>query len=141
MCHSQRQKGSMIVIAIFIMVVLTVLASTMISVISNSSSSALKEVYGLRAQQSAKAGLQTLVSQSFPIGNPVQVCNTNVTSPASFSQIEGFLACRFEARCTTDVISFGGITYNYYKYSSTGQCDLADSTISRTLSVDAMEAL
>ncbi|MFC3123033.1 type II secretory pathway component [Agaribacter flavus] len=134
-----KQAGSMTVIALFIMLVLTLLVFTMISVLTSSSATAVQEVYGLRARQAAKVGLQALTSQSFPIGSSTQSCNTSISSPVSFAQINGFRGCSYQARCTSETIVFGGLSYDYFKYSSVGRCDLADSVISRTLSVDAIQ--
>ncbi len=115
------------------------MAATMISVINSSSNTVLYEVYGVRAQQAAKAGLETLISQSFPIGGTPQVCSTSTTSSANFSNVPGFVGCAYSARCTTTTLTHAGVDYNYYKYESTGSCDLADGIVSRTLSVDAMQ--
>ncbi|MEM0910955.1 MAG: type II secretory pathway component [Pseudomonadota bacterium] len=136
-----KQRGSLLVLALFIIIVLTILAGTMMNVVSNSSSSVVNEVFGLRVQQAANAGIQSLVAQSFPIGSTPQVCQTTVSSPSSFSEIPGLQGCSYSARCDSEDIEYLGLDYRYYKFTSTGVCDLSGSVFSRTVSVDAMESL
>lgn len=134
-----RQGGSMIVMALFAIIVLALLAATLINMINTSSNSVLYEVYGVRAKNAAQAGIQELAMASFPLGTGPQLCNQVIASPASFSSISGFQACAFSARCTTEDISFNGEDYRYYRFSSTGSCEFNNIVVSRTLSVDAMQ--
>ena len=157
MCHNQReplrgnvytlstrqskQRGSMLIMALFIMVVLALLASAMIKVTSNASTSVADEAFGLRAQQAANAGIQSLISQSLPVGSAPQVCQTTVTSPASFSNIPGLIRCQYTARCQSEDIVYQGSSYRHYKFTSTGMCDLQGDLFSRTVAVNAVESL
>ena len=134
-----KQSGSMIVMALFAIIVLALLAGTLINMISASSNSVLYEVYGVRAKNAAQAGVQELAMRAFPLGTGPQQCNQVISSPASFSSIAGFQACDFSAICTTEDINFNGEAYRYYRFSSTGSCLLNDIVVSRTLSVDAMQ--
>lgn len=134
-----HQRGSMLVVALFILVVLTLLAGTMVTIISGSSKTVIHEVYGLRAQYAAQAGLETLIAQSFPANGAAQVCNLNESSTASFSQINGFRNCRFDAQCTSSDINFNGENHRFYRFASTGFCDTGETVVSRTLFVDAMQ--
>jgi MSHA biogenesis protein MshP len=134
-----KQSGSMIVMALFAIIVAALLATTLINMLSASSNSVLYEVYGVRAQKAAQAGVQELSMSAFPLGTGPQQCNQVISSPASFSSITGFQACDFSARCTTEDINFNGEDYRYYRFSSTGTCILNDIVVSRTLSVDAMQ--
>jgi MSHA biogenesis protein MshP len=137
--YRRAQRGSMLVMALFLLVVLTLLAGTMITIVSGSSKSVVHEVYGLRAQYAAQAGLENLIAQSFPAGSTAQVCNTNTSSTPSFSGIDGFRNCRFDAQCTSQEINFNGSNHRFYRYASTGFCDTGDGVVSRTLFVDAMQ--
>nr|WP_168711009.1 type II secretory pathway component [Ningiella ruwaisensis] len=137
--RNKNQSGSMIVMALFVLVVLTLLAGTMITLISGSNRAVISEVYGLRAQQAAHAGIESLIANSFPAGASSQSCNTNITITASFSNINGFKNCSFSASCRSQEISFNSETHRYYRYSSTGLCDTGAGIVSRTLYVDAMQ--
>jgi MSHA biogenesis protein MshP len=134
-----KQSGSMIVMALFVLIVLTLLAGTMITIISGSAKSVVHEVYGLRAQQAAHAGIESLIATSFPSGSPALVCSTSIGSEASFATIEGFRNCRYSASCSTSDISYNSTNYRYYRFSSTGVCDIDTGVVSRTLYVDAMQ--
>jgi MSHA biogenesis protein MshP len=136
---AQRQHGSMIVMALFAIIVLALLAGTLVNMISTSSNSVLYEVYGVRAKNAAQVGIQELAMASFPLGTGPQQCNQVIANSATFGSISGFQACEFSARCTTTDINFNGEDYRYYRFSSTGSCGLDGVVVSRTLSVDAMQ--
>jgi MSHA biogenesis protein MshP len=134
-----NQNGSMIVMALFAIIVLALLAGTLINMVSTSSNSVLYEVYGVRAKNAARAGIQELAMTAFPLGTGPQQCNQVISSPTSFSSITGFQACDFTARCITEDINFKGENYRHYRFSSTGSCGFSDIVVNRTLSVDAMQ--
>ena len=138
---SKAQNGSMIVTALFVIVVVSLLAGALINVISSSSTTTLHQVYGLRAKQAAQAGIQNLLFTSFPANGSAVSCNTNTTSPASFSMVKGLNGCRYESSCTTETISFGNIDRLHFKFSSTGSCEIDSNVVSRTLSVDAVQEI
>ncbi|WP_371193524.1 type II secretory pathway component [Glaciecola sp. SC05] len=134
-----QQSGSMLVMALFVLIVLTLLAGTMITIISGSSKSVVHEVYGLRAQQAAHAGIESLIRASFPAGSAAIACSVTENSSLSFATIEGFRNCTYSATCSSSDINFNSTDYRYYQYSSTGFCDTGDGIVSRTLYVDAMQ--
>lgn len=133
------QSGSMIVMALFAIIVLALLAGTLVNMLSTSSNSVLFEVYGVRAKNAAQAGIQELAMTSFPLGTGPQLCNQVIANPATFASISGFQSCQFIARCTTTDINFNGVDYRYYRFSSTGSCGFDGVVVSRTVSVDAMQ--
>lgn len=136
-----KQSGSMVIMALFLIIVVGLLAVTLISIVSASSNSSIHQVYGLRAQQAAQSGVQSLLQASFPAGGAAQSCNQTISNPASMSSVEGLQSCSFSATCETDSIAFANVDYLYFKYTSTGSCVINNSVISRTLSVDAMQEL
>lgn len=135
------QAGNMTVIALFVIVVVGLLSASLIKIVSSASNTTVSQVYGLRAQQAAQAGVHNLLQASFPAGGAPQACNQTVNSPASFSDVNGLQACRYLAECSTESIQFAGVDYLHYKLSSTGTCTVGDAVVSRTLSVDATEAI
>lgn len=136
---SNRQQGSMIVTALFVIVVVSLLAVALINIISASSNTTLHQVYGLRAKQAAHAGIQNLLFTSFPVDGSAVSCNTNAVSPNSFSSVTGLSACKYQSSCTTEIISFNNIDRLYFKFTSTGSCEINTNVVSRTLSVDAVQ--
>lgn len=136
-----HQRGSMLVISLFVIIVLALLGITMTRMISASSQSTIVEVYGLRALTAAQSGAQLLLEQSFPLNATAAACNTTITSDPTFSTIEGFSGCQFSASCTTELVTISGVANNYYRFSSTGQCLVGDIIVSRQVSLDAMQEL
>ena len=135
------QQGNMIVMAIFVIVVISLLAVALIKTISASSNTTIHQIYGLRAQQAAQAGVQTLLQASFAVDGSATPCNTTATSPASFSNVGGLNACAYQASCVTETVSFANVDRLYFKFSSTGSCLINDNVVSRTISVDAMQEI
>ena len=137
----KRQQGNMIVMALFVIVVVGLLAAALTNIISASSNSTLHQVYGLRAKQAAQAGIQDLLLTSFPITGSAVACNTTASSPASFSDVKGLNDCSYEATCVTETITFSNVDRLYFKFSSTGSCEINTNVVSRTLSVDAVQEI
>lgn len=138
---AHKQNGSMVVMALFIIVVVGLLAAAMIKIISASSDSTIHQIYGLRAQQAAKAGIEELMSVSFPIDGSVVSCNGAVTSAPSFSDVRGLNGCIYDAACDTQTITFNGAQHVNFKFSSTGRCEINTNVVTRTLSVDAVHQI
>jgi MSHA biogenesis protein MshP len=137
-----KQRGSMLVIALFVIVVLALLGATMTRMITASSQSTIVELSGLRALTAAQTGAQLLLQQTFPLNAPINACNTTISSTASFSgysSIQGVQSCAFEASCTTSEVEKAGETNNYYRFSSTGQCTVGDIVVTRQVLLDAMQ--
>ena len=137
----RSQQGNMTVIALFVIVVAGMLAGALIKTISAASNTMLHQVYGLRAQQAAQAGIQSLLQSSFPIGAAPVACDQTVTSPATFSTVNGLANCSFQARCTTKTVQFGSTDHFVYRFSSTGACSVDTDVVSRTISVDSVQEL
>jgi len=137
--NNTRQQGNMIVIALFVIVVVGLLAMALIDLIASSSNTTLHQVYGLRAKQAAHAGIQELLSASFPIDGSAVSCNQTMASPSSFSNVRGLNECSYQSTCVTQTISFEERDRLHFKFSSTGSCEINNNMVSRTLSVDAIQ--
>lgn len=135
------QSGNMIVMALFLIVVVALLSSALIKMVSASSNATIHQVYGLRAKLAAEAGIQHLLKTSFSPDGSVQSCNTTANSSNVFSNIDGLVACQYQAICTTNTVTHANQTYLSFKFSSTGSCQFNDYVVSRSLSVDAVEEL
>jgi MSHA biogenesis protein MshP len=135
-----KQQGSMLVMSLFIIIVLAMLGATMAQITMASNRAVITDMSGLHARNAAQVGLELLGQQSFPLNNPIAVCATTVSQPAGFTNIPGFGNCRFTASCTTESIWKGPQEHYYYRFSSTGECDVGNTIVSRTLSVDALES-
>ncbi|GGO71306.1 hypothetical protein GCM10010982_26800 [Bowmanella pacifica] len=130
----------MLMMALFILVILAGLGFALSRILSTSSDTIVNEVYGVRALQAAKSGLEIQLSEIFPIGSSVGVpssCQTDsVFQPLA---VPGLTNCAYLRRCQSQAYAAADI--RLYQLSVTGACQAGDSVISRTLSVDAREGL
>ena len=130
----KKQKGSALVIAIFIIVVMSLLGSALVKIISTNAETIAYEVIGTRAYQAAQTGAQKKMSQLFPLSPTVGVCNIN-TVPDDFSSVKGLENCTaVNVGCIEDA-TVNGVTY--YTITSTGQCTVAGISTSRKIEISA----
>jgi len=146
----KNQQGSALMLALFIIVVLTLLGTTLVKVLSTSSEAIAQEVIGTRALMAANSAMQAELSVLFPLATdaaipqPIGTCNANNTHdlPPSGSDIPGLYHCSASTTCdpyhTQDLIT-------YYRLTSTGECGSSDIAAdskaivrsSRTIQVEA----
>lgn len=137
-------QGSMLVIAIFVILVMAFLGITMVQMLSATSQSVVYEVLGTRALNAAQAGLQKIAANAFPINGGIVSCDDlvlPVQSNANFGQIAGFENCSYSARCTTTEIVKDGQLNNFYRFSSEGVCQSGDVWVSRSVAIDALQEI
>ncbi|MFT7006487.1 MAG: MSHA biogenesis protein MshP [Colwellia sp.] len=128
-----KQKGSALVIAIFIIVVITLLGAALVRMTSSNAETIAYEVIGTRAFQAAKSGAQKKMSELFPLLPNNGVCLGDVEY--DFSSIEGLENCKaINVGCTEEATVNGVI---YYTITSTGQCNVADVFTSRQIEISA----
>jgi len=129
-----KQKGSALVLAIFVIVVVTLLGATLVRIMSSNAETIAYEVIGTRSLQAAKAGAQRKMSELFPLLPSVGACEVN-SDPWDFSTIKGLEGCEaVNVSCEEDA-TVDGVTY--YTITSTGQCTVADVFTSRKIEISA----
>jgi MSHA biogenesis protein MshP len=132
-----KVKGSALVIAIFIIVVMSLIGSALVRMNSSSAENIAYEVIGTRAYQAAQAGAQRKLREVFPLLPQLlvpNVCPAN-TLQYDFSTIKGLENCNaINVNCVVDAF-VDGVTY--YTISSTGQCRVAEVFTSRKIEVKA----
>ena len=142
-----RSKGSALILALFIIIVLTLLGVALTRVLSTSNETIAQEVIGTRALMAANSAMQAQLQQLFPL-NATGTCPV-ITLPAltanyDFTTIDGLYHCKANTSCSlyfTDPAT--GV--NYFRITSTGECGSGDFSIensdavlsSRTLQVEA----
>jgi len=130
---THQQKGSALVLALFIMVIMTLLGTVLVRMISSNAETIAYEVIGTRAYQAAQAGAQRKLSEVFPLLPASGVCTA--ASQYDFFSIEGLNYCKAIAvGCVADA-TVDGVTY--YTITSTGQCDIAGVFTSRKIEIKA----
>jgi len=149
--HIVKQQGSSLVLALFVIIVLTLLGSVLIRMISTSSETVSQEVLGTRAYMAANSAMQAELQQLFPLNTAASgYCDTpiinkdHVLETISGDDIPGLYDCRAITSCNnfhSDLIN----NVEYYRLTSTGKCGSgsmnADSKVivksSRTIQVEA----
>ena len=140
------QKGSALVLAIFIIVVMTVLGAALTRMMSSSAETIAYEALGTRAYMAAQSGVEWKLQQLFPLGSNSQVnCSTAMANiPPDISTTEGLKSCQIQVNNPADwCTQFDNDGTRYYTVVSTGQCfiegdggDIIELT-SRTIEVEA----
>lgn len=138
--NKERQSGSALVIAIFVLVIMTLLGSALIRMQSSSAETVVYEVMGTRAYAAAQTGIQWQLKEVFPL-NTIGIirCKRNSDGDIEINELDisgvtGLENCKFDISCD-DSISHEGV--QYYKLTSTGSCSVAGVETSRTLEIEA----
>lgn len=132
---SKKHTGSMLVIAIFIMVVMALLGFAMIRLLSGSADAGVQQVFGLRAMNAAQSGLEAKIAQVFPLdsgGHDATQCPGTAINHDFL--VRGLEDCSVSASCS---VGYQDAEVRYYRFVGTGQCQAGEFTTSRTVSVDA----
>lgn len=129
--------------SIFAIVVLSFLGISMARLMGTSSSSVVYEVYGLRALNAARSGLDQKVLDVFQgQDSDASRCDADGSNNAlwvqqSFDAVPGMKNCRAVALCTITQVD----GTNYYRFESQGICELEQEgiVVSRTLAIDGRD--
>lgn len=131
-----QQRGSSLVIAIFIIIVISMLGAALVKMIRSSSDSIVYEVLGTRAYNAAQIGLQWQLQQLFPLDNNTPLACADVSKiPPPIGTVTGLENCKIinPMTCSDSEV----LSTRYYTVTSTGQCEIAGILTSRTLEVQA----
>ena len=134
--NSNKHRGSALVIAIFVIIVMSLLGAALVKMMDSSHENVAFEVLGTRAYAAAQSGLQWQLSRLFPLGEDAVTCQTqqdiNDNLP-SFAVTDGLNQCSVSITCT----SFDREGVNYYTVTSVGECQLDSEVTSRIIEVEA----
>lgn len=132
----KAQSGSALVIAIFIIIVLSALGAALINMLDSSQEGVAYEVLGTRAYTAAQSGLQWQLAQVFPLSSAAIACKSqadiNSITP-NFSASKGLAQCKVNVSC-------GDFTHDgvrYYTIESSAECTIDGELTSRTVAVEA----
>ncbi|MGL1956512.1 MAG: hypothetical protein OCD00_04270 [Colwellia sp.] len=144
-----NQKGSALLMALFILVVLTLLGGALVQVLSTSSEAIAQEVIGTRALAAANSGMQAELQKLFPLNNPTTnqcnaINNYNFSTSGANSDGAGLYHCKAKTTCSHYATHPVDGT-KFYRLTSTGTCgsgelasDSQDIVVSsRTVQVEA----
>ncbi len=134
-------------IALFVIVVMALLAAALGRMLTDSSEKNTVEVRSVRALLAAQSGLEMALFQLFPklpaAPAPANLCDLVNVSP-NFGDDQGLASCQVRVECVQLPSTYQGETANGYRLLSTGTCgqdDLAsanpDFAVSRTVTIEA----
>lgn len=132
----RHQNGSMLVIALFVIIIMALLGLAMVRLLSASADAVIHEVYGVRALQAAQSSLELKIQEAFPLTQDgAGSCNS--TNTKAFVNVPGLENCFTITSCSL-TNGFVGETTEYYSFQSTGICAAGKVIASRTVAVDAI---
>ena len=131
------QKGSALVIAIFIIVVMSLLGAALMRMLSTGANTIAYEVLGTRAFQAAQTGQQWKLQDVFPLDgqDPGNCPEVPEEDPPSLNA-DGLNGCVITINCSKTLPIQGVV---YYTINSTGTCTSAGVTTSRIVEVQARD--
>ncbi|QBF82778.1 MSHA biogenesis protein MshP [Shewanella maritima] len=135
------QRGSALVIGIFVIIVMFLLAGSLLRIVEDADEALSMEVWGTRALNSANSGADAALAQLFPLGGVVQTCaavSASWTPPNTL----GFHGCSVSISCSAATVGADTqFTINSSATCETGGCGTDDSTnclrVNRQVEVEA----
>ncbi|MCK7458970.1 Type II secretory pathway component [Idiomarina aminovorans] len=137
----QRQQGSALVVAIFVIVVLGLLVSVLSKLVRTSSDSTVIEVQGNRAFMAAQSGIQRAMLELYPIGGSFTPCSDGLL--ADYDSLK--IAAPIE-KCTAKVTcqaynepsdpDYDEKIASHYRLESTGTCEAGNTITTRKLAIE-----
>ncbi|MXQ72283.1 MSHA biogenesis protein MshP [Aeromonas caviae] len=143
----RSQRGSAILIALFVIVIMALLAAAMGRFLVDSSEKHTVEVRGVRALMAAQSGLEIALYRLYPNGQwQGQQCAASTS--LSFTDA-GLIGCQAIVICNKVSVSAAGATQTAYDFSSEGRCGdpetnsspNPDFAVSRTLVAEAFDGV
>lgn len=145
---TNKQRGGALPIAIFIIVVMSLLGITMMRILADVSRSTVAEVFGTRAEAAANSGLEIALTEIFPVGDGESVnlayCVERGTTPIITHDynfdVAGLLNCSATIACNYFEIPDPYIGYNF-RIESIGSCEAGNQTYSRRVLLEATDEI
>ncbi|MEC6815638.1 MshP protein [Photobacterium toruni] len=134
--HYTKQRGSGLMIVLFVIVVMGLMAIAMTKIGASSQTMTTKEVLGTRAWFSAYSANEVLLTKIFPLGNPL-ISEPTACKDYSFVEIKTMMpplqqGCKIVTmNCVATIIN----KTNEYKLISTATCGSGKVTMTRTQEV------
>jgi len=91
----------MLVLAMFAIVVLSLIGISMASMVQSSEKTIVYEVMGERAEQASLVGVEILVHAIKPVNGNLHICENSFNLDSLLINTQGFEGCTIVVRCTT----------------------------------------
>lgn len=134
--------GGLLPVAIFIIVIMSILGVTMHRLLADAGRSNVTDVYGARADAAARSGAEIMLTQIFPLNavpNATGVCvnRGDALNPQTITfQSQGLVGCQTTIAC--DVLEledpYQGLNF---RIRAEGRCEVGGSTYSKQLILEA----
>ncbi len=142
-------RGSALMIALFVIVVMALLAAAMGRFLVDSGEKNTVEVRSVRALLAAQSGLEVALYRLFPnrtLAQPAPPALCPATTSVNFTANPGLAGCQAVVRCGSVPVTYNGTVTNGYRLESVGTCGTSDFTsdspdfmVSRTVMVEAFD--
>jgi MSHA biogenesis protein MshP len=145
----KKQHGSALILALFIIVIMSLLGSVIIRILSSSAENIVYEVVGTRAYFAAQAGIQEGLHFIYPSPEPsgiecISIPYLSLPAPQDTILIrnysnDGLFNCTATVKvseCESVETAVGFFEY-YYFIESEGQCTVGEITTTRTIEVQS----
>ncbi|MBB1269651.1 MSHA biogenesis protein MshP [Shewanella sp. SR44-3] len=129
---ANRQRGSALIMAIFVITVMFLLASALINIVSDGDDSLNQEVLGTRALATANSGADAALARLFPLAGGVTDCAI-VTTPWTPPTSVGFSGCKVTLACANYVLG----SETQYRITSEAVCESGPMRVRRQVEVEA----
>jgi MSHA biogenesis protein MshP len=130
---ANRQRGSALIMAIFVITVMFLLAAALINIVSDGDDSFNQEVWGTRALATANSGADAALARLFPLTGGVTDCAAVTIPPWTPPTSVGFSGCRVTLGCTAYVAG----TETQYRITSAAVCSSGPMRVRRQVEVEA----
>lgn len=125
-----RQKGFSLPVAIFIIIIMALLAAAAVNILNKGLAGVSQEVLSTRAFYSAESGAQHVLSALFPLNGGAANCAAN--SSLTFNTT-GLNNCSASMTCAATTIG----TETFYTITSSGICNTGSTQAVRQIEVSA----
>lgn len=126
MCY-KHQHGFSLPVAIFILVIMALIAAAAVSIMQTGQSGVSNDVMSTRAFYAAESGAQNVLAQLFPLSGGAANCQASYPT-ITFNQT-GLASCSADTQCTARTVG----TRTYYTINSTGNCSSGDINATRQI--------
>lgn len=133
MYPKRRQRGSALVIAVFIIVVMLALTFSLASLLRSGSETVVYEVQGGRTLFAAQSALELALTQLFPLNSSAAGCAA-IPPTYSFST-DALRSCTASISCQAYTDSSAGEA-TLYQLSSTASCNAGAILTRRTVQIE-----
>lgn len=142
-----RQRGGALAVAVFIIVIMSILGVAMVRILADLGRSTVSDVYGARAYAAARSGAEVFLTELFPLNNPVNtsVCperNSSMPSTSVYSahySVEGLSSCSSQVRC--DRLELSSFTGTHFRITAEGSCTAGDMVYSKQIILEAADGI